>query len=154
MKSPNLRRRQACSQNKGLSRSSWLQTSPSPIKDRQREQPELEGAITAPEMHPVPNCKQTLLLTKTSWDLGWSTSTGRVAARDQFPRRDTRHRCAGCTPRKLSSSDGRGDTLEPSIVDESAHQAPGLLSCSDLGRTQNAGSTESAPLWSTQVLEP
>ena len=32
---------------------------------------------------------------------------------------------------------------------ESTHQTPGHLSCSDLGRAQNAGPTESAPLWST-----
>ena len=35
-----------------------------------------------------------------------------------------------------------------------SRQAPGHLSCSDLGRAQNAGPTESAPLWSTQVPEP
>ena len=34
-KSPNLRHCQACSQNKGLSRASWLRTSPSPARDRQ-----------------------------------------------------------------------------------------------------------------------
>ena len=31
------------------------------------------------------------LLTKTSWDSEQLTSTGRVAARDQLPRRDTQH---------------------------------------------------------------
>ena len=35
-----------------------------------------------------------------------------------------------------------------------ACQAPGDLSCSDLGRAQNAGQTASAPLWNTQVPEP
>ena len=35
VKSPNLRHRQACSQNKGLSRASRLQTSPSPTGYRQ-----------------------------------------------------------------------------------------------------------------------
>ena len=39
----------------------------------------------APERHPLPNCKQALLLTKTSWDSGWLTSAGRVIARDQPP---------------------------------------------------------------------
>ena len=39
----------------------------------------------------MPNCKQTSLLTKTSWHSGWSTSGRRVAARDQLPRRDTWH---------------------------------------------------------------
>ena len=33
--SPNLRHRQACSQNKGLSRANWLQTGISPSSDRQ-----------------------------------------------------------------------------------------------------------------------
>ena len=36
-------------------------------------------------------CKQTSLLAKTSWVSGQSTSAGRVAARDQLPRRDTMH---------------------------------------------------------------
>ena len=62
-----------------------------------------KGAIAAPERHHLPNCNQALLLTKTSWDSGWSTSTRRVAARDQLPR------CAGCTLRKSSSRDGGGD---------------------------------------------
>ena len=35
-----------------------------------------------------------------------------------------------------------------------ARQTPGYLSCSDLGRAQNAGPTESEPLRSTRVPEP
>ena len=35
-----------------------------------------------------------------------------------------------------------------------ARQAPGGLSCSDLGRAQNVGPTESMPLWSTREHEP
>ena len=35
-----------------------------------------------------------------------------------------------------------------------AHQAPGHLSCLDLGRAQNAGPTESVPLCNTQEPEP
>ena len=54
-----------------------------------------KGAITAPERHPIPNCKQASLLTKTSWDSGWSTPTGRVAARNHLPRRDTQHNWEG-----------------------------------------------------------
>ena len=54
-----------------------------------------KGAITAPERHPLPNCKQALLLTKTTWDSGLSTSAGRVTARDQLPRRDTWHTWEG-----------------------------------------------------------
>ena len=45
----------------------------------------------APERHHLPNCKQAPLLTKTPWNSGRSTSTGRVAARDQLPRGDTQH---------------------------------------------------------------
>ena len=33
-------------------------------------------------------------------------------------------------------------------------QAPGRLSCSDLGGAQSTGPTESVPLWSTQEPEP
>ena len=36
---------------------------------------------------------------------------------------------------------------------EWAHQAPGRLSCSDLGKAQNAGPTDSVSLWSTQESE-
>ena len=35
-----------------------------------------------------------------------------------------------------------------------AHQTPHHLSCSDLGRAQNAGPTEAAPLRTTRVPEP
>ena len=35
-----------------------------------------------------------------------------------------------------------------------ARQTPSHLSCSDLGRAQNAGPTESVSLWSTPVPEP
>ena len=42
------------------------------------------------------------------------------------------------------------------MISRSDHacQAPGHLSCSDPGRAENAGPTESAPLWSTRVPEP
>ena len=89
-KSLNLRHHQACSQNKGLSRASRLQTGPSPAGEAGKGSQSQKEAITAPERHHLPNCKQASLLTKT-WDSGWSISTRRVAARDQLPRRDTRH---------------------------------------------------------------
>ena len=94
MKSPN--HRQARSQNKGLSRASWLWTQPIPCRRQAGEGSQSrKGAIVAPGRHPTPNCKQPSLITKTSWDSGRSTSTGRVAARDQLPRRDTRHTWEG-----------------------------------------------------------
>ena len=71
-------------------------------------------------------------------------------------KRHTEHlrRRARCTPRKLSVWDGGGKNPQPLTGGDHAHQAPGQLSCSDLGRAQNAGPTKSAPLWSTQEPEP
>ena len=56
-------------------------------------------------------------------------------------------RCAGCTPRKPSD----GEAISRSNC---ARQTPYHLSCLDLGRAQNAGPTESAPLRTTRVPEP
>ena len=73
-KSPNLRHCQASSQNKGLSkhqrRASRLWTGLSPAGDNQAGGSQSrKGAIVAPERHhPLPNSKQALLLTKSSWD--------------------------------------------------------------------------------------
>ena len=79
--------------------------------------------------------------------------------RSQRPAPQNRHtahlrRCALCTPRKPSGWDGGGGKPQPSTGGESARQAPGRLSCSDLGRAQNAGPTKSAPLWRTREPEP
>ena len=92
----------------------------------------------APERQPIPNCKQTSLLTKTSWDSGQSTSAGKVAARSASQKRHRAHlrRPAHCTPRKLSGWDGEGDKSQPSTAGDYTLQGPGHLSCSDLGRTQ------------------
>ena len=64
-------------------------------------------------------------------------------------------RCRSCcAPRKPSGWDWGGDKTHRLTWGECTHQTPGHLSCSDLGRAQNAGPSESAPLWSTQVPEP
>ena len=63
-------------------------------------------------------------------------------------------RCAGCTPRKLSSRDGGDGKLQPSTGGDHAPQAPGHLSCLDLGRAQNSDANKPKPLWSTRVPEP
>ena len=63
-------------------------------------------------------------------------------------------RRAHCTPRKPSGWDRGGNKMHPPTGGDCARQAPGHLSCSDLGRAQNAGPTESAPLWSTREPEP
>ena len=63
-------------------------------------------------------------------------------------------RCTGCTPGKLSGWDGGGDKMQPPTGGDCARQTPNHLSCSDLGRAQNACPTKSVPLWSTQEPEP
>ena len=95
----------------------------------------LKGAIAAPERPDLQNCKQASLLTKTSWGSGqlsfaWEGALvvhpeNRVAGMGHAI---SRSNCTGQTPRHLS--------------------------CSDLGRAQNAGPTESAPLRTTWVPEP
>ena len=57
-------------------------------------------------------------------------------------------------PRKQSGWDRQGDKTHHPTWGECAHQALGHLSCSDLGRWQNAGLTKSVLLWSTQEPEP
>ena len=94
-----------------------------------------KGAITALERHYLQSCKQASLLTKTSRGPGRSTSAWEGA-----PVLHPENRVAG-TGEAISSSDRTGQT-------------PHHLCCSDLGRAQNAGPTESAPLRTTQVPEP
>ena len=98
MKSSVLRHCQACSQNIGLSeyqrRTSHLWTAPSPARGREagERQPEQKGTISAPETASSTKlCAGSQLLTKSSWVPGRLTSAGRVAARDQLPRRNTGH---------------------------------------------------------------
>ena len=62
-----------------------------------------------------------------------------------------RQRCH-CTPRKLSSWDQGGDKMHRQ--GECTRQAPGCLSCLDLGRAQNADPTKFVPLRSSQEPEP
>ena len=59
-----------------------------------------------------------------------------------------------CAPRKLSGWDKGGDKMPHPTWGECARQAPGHLSCLDLGKTQNTGPTESVPLWHTREPEP
>ena len=58
-------------------------------------------------------------------------------------------RCASFTPRKPSSREGEAISRS-----DHSRQTPGHLSCLDLGRSQNAGPTKSAPLRTTWVPEP
>ena len=63
-------------------------------------------------------------------------------------------RCDSGTPRKPRGWVGGGDKTQPPTGGDCARHAPGHLSCWDLGRVENAGPTESVPLWSTQEPEP
>ena len=71
-------------------------------------------------------------------------------------RRHTAHlrRCSHCAPGKPSNQDRGGDKMHRPTQVESTHQASGRLSCSNLGRAQNAGPTKVVLLWSTQEPEP
>ena len=94
----------------------------------------LKGAITAQERHYLPNCKQSSLLTKTSWGSGQSSAwEGALVVHPA-------NRAAG-TGEVISRSDH-------------AHQTSHHPSCSKLGRAQNAGPTESTPLRTTRMPEP
>ena len=57
-----------------------------------------------------------------------------------------------CAPRKPSDWPQAGDKTYHPTWGECTHQAPGRLSCSDLGRAQNARPDKSVPLWS--IREP
>ena len=76
--------------------------------------------------------------------------------RSSLKRRHTAHlrQSFHCTPRKPSSWDQRSDNIHHHTWGECTGQAPGHLSCSDLGMAQNASPTESVPLWSTREPEP
>ena len=54
-----------------------------------------------------------------------------------------------CTPRKLSSWDRGSNKMHPQTGGDCTFQAPGHLSCSDVGRASNGGPTKSVPLRST-----
>ena len=61
--------------------------------------------------------------------------------------------CSHSVPRKPCGWDQGGDKM-PCTCGECAHQAPGCLSCLDLGKAEKKGPTESVLLWSTQEAEP
>ena len=94
-----------------------------------------KGAVAAPERHYLPNCKQASLLTKTSWGSGQSSSAWEGA-----PVVHPKNPVAG-TGEVISRSDH-------------ARQTPHHLSCLELGKAQNTGPMESAPLRTIWVPEP
>ena len=100
-----------------------------------------KGAIiSAPEMASSSTKLQagSQLLTKTSWDSGWLTSTRRVAARDQLPRRDTQYTWDG-VPAVYPGNwvAGTGEAIRDThYLGRVCSPSTWSLSCSDLGRAQ------------------
>ena len=135
MKSPNLRHCQARSQSKGLSRASRLWTGPSPA----RGQPEPEGGNRGPKEASYNKLQADFIANQDFlgfWtvDIHWEGHRQRSAPQKRHMAHLRRRAC--CTPRKPSGWDGRGNKLQPSTGGNCAHQAPGHLSCSDLGWAQ------------------
>ena len=155
MKSLNPRHYQACSQNKGLSTSCGL--AHPLLETGARGQPEPERGNRSPR-----EASSTKLQTGSIanqeflgfWmvDIHWEGHSQTSAPQ----KRHMAHlrRCACCTPRKPSGWDGGGNKMHHPPGGDCTRQAPGHLSCPDLGRAQNTGPTESMPLGSTQEPEP
>ena len=115
-----------------------------------------KGAISAPEMaSSIKLWESSQLLTKT-WDPGRLTCAGRVAARDQLPRRDTQHTWEGVrTAHPENQAAGMGEVIKctPHLkrLRLPSTWLPELLRH---GKGTKHSPTESAPLWSTQEPEP
>ena len=80
----------------------------------------------------------------------------RVAARDQLPRGDPGHTWDSTLAVHPGNQEaGAGRWLRRTThLGQWAHQAPGRLSSSGLGRAQHASPTESVPLWRTWEPKP
>ena len=95
VKSPNLRHRQACSQNKGLSRASRLQTGPSPSGDRQVRAARAGRGRSQPQRGIIYQL-QAGFIANQDFTGFWMVN---ICLR----------RCTGCAPRKPSGRDRGGD---------------------------------------------
>ena len=99
----------------------------------------------------LPVANQVLLVSWTV-DIHLEGHSQRSASQRRHMAHLRQHSC--CTHKKLSSWDGGGDKRHCPTWGECNCQAPGRLSCLDMGRAQNTGPTESVPLRTTQVPEP
>ena len=156
MKSPNLRLCQArCSQNRELSRASGL--AHPPAETGRRGQPEPEGGNSGPREASSTKLQAGFVANQDYlgfWmvDICREGCSQRSAPQKRHPAHLRRR--VHCALRKPSSWDGGGDKMHPLPGGDCAHQGPGHLSCSDLGRAPNVGPTKSAPLRSTRKPEP
>ena len=155
MQSPNLRLCQARSQNRELSRASGP-AHPPPETGRWG-QPEPEGGNSGPREASSTKLQAGFVANQDYLGF-WMVDICREG-RSQRSAPQKRHpahlrRRVHCALRKPSSWDGGGDKMHPLPGGDCAHQGPGHLSCSGLGRAPKAGPTKSAPLRSTQKPEP
>ena len=151
-KSPNLRHHQAHSQNKGLSRASRLRTSTSPARDRQAGATRTSRGQSRPQRGILSKLKASFIANQDFlqfWTVDICQKGGSLRSAHQ--RRQMAHLRwhSLCEPRKPSGWDRGGDNMHFPTWGVCTCQAPGCLSCSDLGRAQNSGPTKSVPLWST-----
>ena len=121
-----------------------------------RGQPEPEGGNRGPREAPSTNLRARFIANQGFlgfWmvDIHREGRSQRSAIEKRRTARLRRH--TGFTSRKPSGRDGGGDKPQLSTGGGCSRQVS-HLSCSDQGWAQNAGPTESAPLWSTQEPEP
>ena len=147
MKGSNLRCCQARSQNKGLSeyhrRASRLWTDPSPSRGREagRCQPEPAGKGQTWPQDNIPYQTATSVSVANQVFLGsWTLDIHQegCSQRSAPQKRYTAHLRCSCALRKPSGWDWGGDKTHH-IWGVCTQQIPGRLSCSDLGKAQNAG---------------
>ena len=86
-KSPNQRHHEDCSQDKGLSRASQLQTGPSPTRASQSQ----KGGNCGPREVSYTKMLADFIASQDFLGFWMVDIAGRVAARDQLPRRDIGH---------------------------------------------------------------
>ena len=148
MKGSNLRHSLAGSKNKGLieyqSRASCLSSSPFPLTEAERQtaRARRQGAISASETGILHQTVSRLPVANHVFLGSWTVDICQEghSLRSAPQRRHMAH-LRGCScgaPRKPSSSDQGGDKTH-CIWGMCTCQAPGRLSCSDLGRAQNMG---------------
>ena len=94
------------------------------------------------------------LLTKSSWDPGWLKSTRRAEISSPEETYSKPEMVLTWCPQETKRP-GLGRWLRHTAhLGQCAGQAPGRLSCSDLGRAQNACPTESVPCGVPENLNP
>ena len=118
--------------------------------------PALEGEGQFQPQRPASSTKlwAGFQLLTSSWGPVWLTSARRAAAWDLLPRGDTRHTRDGVQHTRETKRWGLGILRHMAHLGQLTCQAAGRLSCSDLGRAQNACQTEYVPLWSIWEPEP